>query len=137
MLQLTAEILCRYGGEIQALSPGEAEELRTWFRVTVAEAVAPGEQHGFRKDGLLWLRGGDVFPLVIRYWRELGVRFPLSQPKLNECLFSRDLILADHENRNGREKRLYSKRAPVPGRPRMLVMQAAAAKQYLEDHLIN
>lgn len=105
-------------------------------------AIAPCEESyvsekffGYKAGDYWWLHARSVFPYIVRYWNEFGVRFPLSVGKITELLAHHGLIEMDHETRNGKIKILYSKRSSLAGRPRMLVLNAPAAKIYIEKHV--
>lgn len=99
------------------------------------EAYVPEKFFGYKAGDYWWLHARTIFPHIVRYWNEFGVRFPLSVGKIIELLAHHGLIEMDHETRNSKVKILYSKRSSLPGRPRMLVLNAPAAKIYLEKHV--
>lgn len=96
------------------------------------EAYVPEKFLGYKVGDYWWLHSRAIFPHIVRYWNDFGVRFPLSVGKIIELLAHQALIQMDHETRNGKTKILYSKRSSLPGRPRMLVLNAPAARIYLE-----
>ena len=66
-------------------------------------------------------------------WKTGGVVLFIG--RITELLAHHGLIEMDHETRNGKIKILYSKRSSLAGRPHMLVLNAPAAKIYIEKHV--
>ena len=111
-------------------------DLTTSGKISVAcDAVSYDSKRdiGFAAGDFWWLRSRDVYLAVMRYWRELGITFPLSLLRMCEALDQAKLIHVSYENRNGSKKTLYSKRAPIEGRPRMLVVDICSARQYVDE----
>lgn len=89
---------------------------------------------GFLMGDLWWLRSEDVFQLVQRYWKAADQLFPLHDSDVRKLLHEYNLIEVTKEQRDGKEKILYTKKSgSLPGRPRMLVLRADAAAAYLEQ----
>lgn len=92
-----------------------------------------GVHVGYAEDGCLWYYQNKVFAQVVNYWKRLNVLFPLTCEKTNEHLYGAGLIMISQEKRDGRIKRLYSCRSSLPGRPRLMVLDQALARNYLEN----
>ena len=92
-----------------------------------------GVHVGYAEDGCLWYYQNKVFAQVVNYWKRLNVMFPLTCEKANEHLYGAGLIMISQEKRDGRIKRLYSCRSSLPGRPRLMVLDQALARNYLEN----
>lgn len=92
------------------------------------------ERHtGFQNGSCWWLRPDDTFQAVKRYWKSAGQIFPLRDSDIRKQLYAHNLIEVTAEQRNGREKILYTKKSStLPGRPRFLVLRANDAADYLE-----
>ena len=92
------------------------------------------ERHvGFQDGNCWWLRPDDTFQAVKRYWKSAGQIFPLRDSDIRKQLHVHNLIEVTAEQRNGREKILYTKKSStLPGRPRFLVLRANDAADYLE-----
>lgn len=91
------------------------------------------KDYGYVSGDTWWLRPADTFKLVVKYWREFGVEFPLQLGKVNELLGHHSLIQTDSENLNDRVKTLYTRKSSVAGRPRMMVLNISAVQKYLES----
>ena len=88
---------------------------------------------GFQDGDCWWLRPDDTFQAVKRYWKSAGQIFPLRDSDIRKQLHAHNLIEVTAEQRNGREKILYTKKSStLPGRPRFLVLRANDAADYLE-----
>ena len=104
-------------------------------KISVAASVdvyTANKYIGYVEKDYWWLRSRDVFLEVRKYWQNFGVTFPLSDVKISESLVDNTLILPDYEKRNGRIRILYGRKSSLPGRPRMMVLNPAAARNYLE-----
>lgn len=97
-----------------------------------AKTYDMARDYGYVSDDTWWLRPADTFKLVVKYWREFGVEFPLQLGKVNELLGHHSLIQTDSENLNDRVKTLYTRKSSVAGRPRMMVLNISAVQKYLE-----
>lgn len=94
-------------------------------------------QHlGYKKDGNLWIWHKQAYAAVIRYCQKLGVMFPLSCDKVNEHLASAGLIRVDYEKRGDGAKKLYVHKSALPNRNRLMVLNEALARQYLENEIL-
>lgn len=96
--------------------------------------IYSAERHtGFQDGNCWWLRPDDTFQAVKRYWKSAGQIFPLRDSDIRKQLHAHNLIEVTVEQRNGREKILYTKKSStLPGRPRFLVLRANDAADYLE-----
>lgn len=92
-----------------------------------------GVHVGYAEDGCLWYYQNKVFAQVVNYWKRLNVLFPLTCEKTNEHLYGAGLIMISQEKRDGKIKRLYSCRSSLQGRPRLMVLDQALARNYLEN----
>lgn len=91
-------------------------------------------QHlGYKKDGNLWIWHKQAYAAVVRYCQKLGVMFPLSCDKVNEHLAGAGLIRVDYEKRGDGAKKLYVHKSALPNRNRLMVLNEALARQYLEN----
>jgi len=107
-------------------------------RVAIASEIStyePTKHIGYAKDGEWWLRKNDVYRLIVQYWGGLGVTFPLSIAKINEALDDQGLIGISYQVSDGVEKKLYSKRSSLEGRPHMMVLFTEKAREYLQREL--
>ncbi len=107
-------------------------------RVAIASEIStyePTKHIGYAKDGEWWLRKNDLYRLVVQYWGGLGVTFPLSIVKVNEALDDQGLIGISYQVSDGTEKKLYSKRSSLEGRPHMMVLYVSKAQSYLQQEL--
>jgi len=107
-------------------------------RVAIASEIStyePTKHIGYAKDGEWWLRKNDLYRLVVQYWGGLGVTFPLSIVKVNEALDDQGLIGVSYQVSDGVEKKLYSKRSSLEGRPHMTVLFTSKAQEYLQREL--
>lgn len=94
-------------------------------------------QHlGYKKDGNLWIWHKQAYAAVVRYCQKLGVMFPLSCDKVNEHLASAGLIRVDYEKRGDGAKKLYVHKSALPHRNRLMVLNEALARQYLENEIL-
>lgn len=108
----------------------EQKDIRIAADIDCYEA---GVHVGYSEDGCLWYYQNKVFAQVVNYWKRLNVLFPLTCEKTNEHLYGAGLIMISQEKRDGRIKRLYSCRSSLPGRPRLMVLDQALARNYLEN----
>ena len=108
----------------------EQKDIRIAADIDCYEA---GVHVGYAEDGCLWYYQNKVFAQVVNYWKRLNVLFPLTCEKTNEHLYGAGLIMISQEKRDGRIKRLYSCRSSLPGRPRLMVLDQALARNYLEN----
>lgn len=90
---------------------------------------------GYMYEGNWWLRNRDIFPKVTNYWQLLNINFPLREDKVLESLADSGLIEVDHENRDGKLKRLFGRRSSIEGRPRMMVLRIQQSHEYLTKEL--
>lgn len=97
------------------------------------DCYGAGVHVGYTEDGCLWYYQNKVFAQVVNYWKRLNVLFPLTCEKTNEHLHGAGLIMISQEKRDGRIKRLYSCRSSLPNRPRLMVLDQALARNYLEN----
>ena len=107
-------------------------------KIAIASEIStyePTKHIGYVKEGEWWLRKNDVYRLVIQHWSGLGVTFPLSSTKVNEALDDQGLIGISYQVSDGVEKKLYSKRSSLEGRPHMLVLYVSKAQSYLQREL--
>lgn len=95
----------------------------------------PTKHIGYAKEGEWWLRKNDLYRMVIQYWSGMGVTFPLSITKVNEALDDQGLIGVSYQVSDGVEKKLYSKRSSLEGRPHMMVLFVSKAQSYLQREL--
>lgn len=104
-------------------------------KIAIASEIStyePTKHIGYAKEGEWWLRKNDVYRLVVQHWGGLGVTFPLSITKVNEALDDQGLIGVSYQVSDGVEKKLYSKRSSLEGRPHMLVLYVSKAQSYLQ-----
>lgn len=87
---------------------------------------------GFEKGGSWWLHPSEVYAKVVRFWQEQKVVFPLKSGKLHALLAEAQLIDTTQENRRQGPKILYLLKSTLEGRPRMLVLHAEQAHEYVE-----
>lgn len=107
-------------------------------KVAIASEIStyePTKHIGYAKEGEWWLRKNDLYRLVVQYWGGLGVAFPLSIVKVNEALDDQGLIGVSYQVSDGVEKKLYSKRSSLEGRPHMTVLFTSKAQEYLQREL--
>ena len=119
--------------------------LRALFDLTekgallLAESSAtynPSKHIGYiHPEGSWWLRNRDIFPKILSYWQALNINFPLREEKILESLADTALIELDHENRDGKHKRLFCRRSSIEGRPRMMVLRTQQCREYLANEL--
>lgn len=93
-----------------------------------------GKHIGYANGEDLWLWHHDLFNRVCRYWQRSGVVFPLTEGKMNEHLDATGLIRVAYETRGNGTKKLYVCKSSLPNRSRMLVLNEALARQYLENN---
>ena len=108
----------------------EQKEIRIAANIDCYEA---GVHVGYTEEGCLWYYQNKAFAQVVNYWKRLNVLFPLTCEKTNEHLYGAGLIMISQEKRDGRIKRLYSCRSSLPSRPRLMVLDQALARNYLEN----
>lgn len=89
-----------------------------------------GKHIGYADSGNLWLWHHELYNRVCRYWQRSGVVFPLTERKVNEHLEATGLIRTNVES----GKKLYGCKSSLPNRSRMLVLNEALARQYLENN---
>ncbi|MBQ8237121.1 MAG: hypothetical protein IJZ39_03085 [Oscillospiraceae bacterium] len=88
---------------------------------------------GYRAGGSIWLWHRELYNRVVQYWKKVGVLFPLTCEKINGHLDSAGLIKVSYETRGTGQKKLYVCKSSLPGRSRMLVLDEAKARAYLEN----
>lgn len=93
-----------------------------------------GKHIGYVNDECLWLWHHEVYNRVCRYWQRSGVVFPLTEGKINEHLDAAGLIRVTYETRGNGTKKLYACKSSLPNRSRMLVLNEALARQYLDNN---
>lgn len=93
-----------------------------------------GKHIGYANGEHLWLWHHELYNRVCRYWQRSGVVFPLTEGKMNEHLDAAGLIRVAYETRGNGSKKLYVCKSSLPNRSRMLVLNEALARQYLESN---
>ena len=93
-----------------------------------------GKHIGYANDEYLWLWHRELYSRVSRYWQRSGVVFPLTEGKVNEHLDAAGLIRVTYETRGDGTKKLYVLKSSLPNRSRMLVLNEALARRYLEGN---
>lgn len=96
-----------------------------------ADVYSPTDHLGYIRNDQWWLHSRFVFPEITQYWKKRGVIFPIKERNLYGRMEAAGLIETDREIVSGKEKRLYSRKSSVAGHPRMMVLNAEAAKDYL------
>lgn len=91
-----------------------------------------GKMIGYGNGDTVWLHHRELHAKVKKYWQRFDVLFPLSPEKTAEHLADAGLIEVSYETRDGGTKRLFSKKSSLPSRPRLMVLNAVLARQYLE-----
>lgn len=107
-------------------------------KVAIASEIStyePTKHIGYAKEGEWWLRKNDLYRLVVQHWGGLGVTFPLSITKINEALDAQGLIGVSYQVSDGVEKKLYSKKSSLEGRPYMMVLYVSKGQAYLQREL--
>lgn len=98
------------------------------------KAYEAGKHIGYANDEYLWLWHRELYSRVSRYWQRSGVVFPLTEGKVNEHLDAAGLIRVAYETRGDGTKKLYVCKSSLPNRSRMLVLNEALARRYLEGN---
>ena len=98
-------------------------------------AYIASEHVGYIDGDLWWVRPEDIFQRVIKYWKGVDQIFPLRDSEVRKLLAQHKLIEVEHGTRGGQERVSYTKKTTLDGRPRMLVLRADAAKDYLDREL--
>lgn len=93
-----------------------------------------GKHIGYANGDDLWLWHHELYNRVYRYWQHSGVVFPLTEGKMNEHLDAAGLIRVTYETRGNGSKKLYVCKSSLPNRSRMLVLNEALARQYLDNN---
>lgn len=93
-----------------------------------------GKHIGYANGEHLWLWHHELYNRVCRYWQRSGVVFPLTVGKMNEHLDAAGLIRVAYETRGNGSKKLYVCKSSLPNRSRMLVLNEALARQYLDNN---
>ncbi len=107
-------------------------------KVAIASEIStyePTKHIGYAKEGEWWLRKNDLYRLVVQHWGGIGITFPLSITKVNEALDDQGLIGISYQVSDGAEKKLYSRRSSLEGRPHMMVLYVSKAQSYLQREL--
>ena len=98
------------------------------------KAYEAGKHIGYANGEALWLWHHELYNRVCRYWQKSGIVFPLTEGKMNEHLDAAVLIRVAHETRGCGSKKLYVCKSSLPNRSRMLVLNEALARQYLDNN---
>lgn len=93
-----------------------------------------GRHIGYTSGEYLWLWHHELYNRVCRYWQRSGVVFPLTEGKVHEHLDAAGLIRVAYETRGNGSKKLYVCKSSLPNRSRMLVLNEALARKYLETN---
>lgn len=93
-----------------------------------------GKHIGYANGEYLWLWHHELYNRVCRYWQRSGVVFPLTEGKMNEHLDAAGLIRVAYETRGDGAKKLYVCKSSLPNRSRLLVLNEALARQYLDNN---
>jgi len=116
-------------------------ELRNSGRLALASSQSsyiPSEHIGFVDGDRWWLRPDDVFVCVTRWWKGLGQIFPLKDGDIRKLLAQNNLIDVEHGTRkDGTERVTYTRKTTLEGRPRMIVLRAEDARDFLEHQMLD
>lgn len=110
-------------------------ELWNHNEISIAPSIdgyVSGKTIGYGDGDLVWLHRQELYAKVRRYWQRFDTLFPLSLEKTSEHLADAGLIEVNYETRGEGTKRLFIKKSSLPSRPRLMVLNAVLARQYLE-----
>lgn len=102
---------------------------------TNAAAYTPSTYIGFKQGRLSWLLHAPLHELICQHLRAKGLQFHLQESAIRKLLHANNLIEVSQENSSDKGRIVFTKRASVEGRPRMLVLRTDAARSYVEHHL--
>ena len=73
--------------------------------------------------------------LICQHLRAKGLQFQLPEGAIRKLLHANGLIEVSQEGSSDKGKLVFTKKASVEGRPRMLVLRTDAARSYVEHHI--
>lgn len=141
--ELIVKTLGRSEDEAKGLDPVR------FFISTVFDAIDSGEEHiaqdketflkdptvlGYVNGDFLHIWPDKAYGLVVKQGQLQRRYYPLSSTKTHAALNDAYLIKVSEEKRNGKTQINYLRRESFGERPRMLVLNKEAARNYLEQH---
>lgn len=100
-----------------------------------AAAYTPSAYLGFEQEGHCWLLHAPLHELICQHLRAKGLQFHLQEGAIRKLLHTNGLIEVSQEGSSDRGKIVFTKKASIEGRPRMLVLRTDAARSYMEKHV--
>lgn len=100
-----------------------------------AAAYTPSAYLGFEQEGHCWLLHAPLHELICQHLRAKGLQFHLQEGAIRKLLHTNGLIEVSQEGSSDRGKIVFTKKASIEGRPRMLVLRTDAARSYMERHM--
>lgn len=100
-----------------------------------AAAYTPSAYLDFEQEGHCWLLHAPLHELICQHLRAKGLQFHLQDGAIRKLLHANGLIEVSQEGSSDKSKIVFTKKASIKGRPRMLVLRTDTARSYVEQHM--
>lgn len=92
---------------------------------------------GFMSAGCAWVEPHSIFSKIHQHLSRSGRELPMAEAQMGFHLAGAELIEVSYESCNGGQKVLFTKKAGLPGRPRMMVLNIERVIMYLKENGIR
>ena len=103
--------------------------------VPSAAAYIPSAYLDFEQEGHCWLLHAPLHELICQHLRAKGLQFHLQDGTIRKLLHANGMIEVSREGSSDKGKIVFTQKASIEGRPRMLVLRTDAARSYVEQHM--